>query len=109
MDTLVLGHGKFYLTGKNTIRCSPIPVSEWINGPYVSVDNNSQVQPDILYDLAKIPWSFASDMSYDRIIDTTGLGLKGFYGKDYFEAEIRRILKPNGGFYGSRNGYVIKK
>jgi hypothetical protein len=106
MQTLVLGHGKIY-ANPSAIYCSPIPLDDWINQPYISVDMRADVQPDIVYDLTHMSWTFATNGSYDRIIDTTGIALKHYYRSDTFKAEIRRILKPGGIFYG-RRGYTIQ-
>jgi len=104
---LILGHGKLYHHphGRNqsSIRCSPIPVENWINQEYISVDNRPEVEPDIIYDLNQDTWYFAEDNQFEQIIDTTGLGLSHKYKKQSFIDELNRILKPNGIFHGWRN------
>jgi hypothetical protein len=119
MNTLVLGHSKYY--NINDIRCSPIPLSQWI------IDEN--IKPDIVYDLKNTPWKFAEDNSFDRIIDATGIEIntlcskidvenlykfeKSDIGKVYYsyspemKNEILRVLKENGTFYG-RNFIMTK-
>ena len=92
MNTLVLGHGKYYLKKGSSIFCSPIPKEQWINDDYISVDNNVDVEPDIIFDLQKEIWDFAHNNSYDRIIDTTGLFLSDNYKKDSFKIEIKRAF-----------------
>jgi hypothetical protein len=106
--TLVLGHGKYYVT--HGMRCSPIPLDDWINDSYTSVDCDPDVEPDIVFNLRIDKWTFAKDSEYDRIIDTTGIGLFTLeYKKDSFWKEIDRILKPGGTFYGIRGHTITKK
>ena len=105
--TLVLGHGSYYVTTSD-VRCSPIPLEKWINDEHVSVDICEDVNPDIIYDLREDIWTFAENNQYDRIIDTTGLGLIHRYKDKSFINEINRILRPNGVFYG-RGNFIIEK
>jgi hypothetical protein len=127
MKTLVLGHGRYY--NINDIRCSPIPLSQWIYNEYISVDIDKNIKPDIVYNLKNIPWKFAKDNSFDRIIDATGIEIntlcskidvenlykfeKSDIGKVYYsyspkmKNEILRVLKENGIFYG-RNFIMTK-
>ena len=98
MKTLVLGHGRLY---GNDVRCSPIPLVDWINDEYVSVDCNEDVKPDIVYDLSHRPWTFAQESEYDRIIDTCGCMRLPM-------DEVMRILKPCGIYYG-RRGPITKQ
>jgi ubiquinone/menaquinone biosynthesis C-methylase UbiE len=72
----------------------------------VSVDNDESVKPTIVYDLYKLPWAFASEASYDRIIDTTGLAMSRKYRDIKFLKELQRVLKEGGTFYG-RNGFTF--
>lgn len=107
-NTLVLGHGKYY--NRNSIRCSPIPLEDWIDTRYTSVDCDPEVEPDIVFPLQLDKWTFAKDSEYDRIIDTTGIGLFTMtYKRDCFWQEISRILKPGGTFYGVRGNTITKK
>jgi hypothetical protein len=126
-NTLVLGHSKYY--NINDIRCSPIPLSQWIYDEYITVDIDKNIKPDIVYNLKNIPWIFAEDNSFDRIIDATGIEIntlcskidvenlykfeKSDIGKVYYsyspemKNEILRVLKKNGTFYG-RNFIMTK-
>lgn len=105
----VLGHGKLYeRTGDWSARCSPIPVREWRTRPYVSIDKQTDVRPDIVWDLERTPWSFAADATAEMIVDTTGLGLERAYKRDNFRAELLRVLKPGGLFCG-RNAVRLRK
>jgi len=106
MITLILGHGEYFNINRD-IRCSPIPIEDWINDKYISVDFIPEIKPDILHDLRKYPWPF-EDTSFDKIIDTCGMGLEGDYKKTQFITEIKRILKKNGIFIGRKN-YIINK
>ena len=90
------------------IRCSPIPLDKWIYDEYISVDICKDVEPTIVYDLRKDKWDFAQDNSYDKIIDTCGIGLKHKYKNNIWKEEIIRVLKPNGIFYGHGN-FIIQK
>jgi hypothetical protein len=118
LKTLVLGHGNYYK--KENIRCSPIPVDEWFNDPYISLDDIAEINPDILYHIDNKRWTFAKDSSYDRIIDCTGGSLMygGFNSIHFHEdnlntvffKEIQRILRPYGLFYANkRTGWVFQK
>ncbi len=123
MKTLVLGHGRYYKTKEeydaipqdkqgyySTIRCSPIDINEWYSDEFTSVDMDTGVRPDIVYDLRKRPWTFAKDEYYDRVIDTCGIAFVHFHTYDtWFMTEVLRILKPGGRFYGIRNITVTKK
>lgn len=115
MRTLILGHGKLYK--KKDIRCSPIPVDDWFNEPYESLDYDPYVDPDILFEIKTGVWTFAPDETYDRIIDTTG-GVLSYGGSHYsirrsfphVLREVQRILKPSGIFYTDlRNDTVYQK
>ena len=101
MKTLVLGHGRLYGTD---VRCSPIPLVDWINDDYVSVDVDAETLPDIVYDLSVIPWTFAQDGEYDRIIDTTGGNLQARRGcRQIPMGEVLRVLKRGGTYYYERS------
>lgn len=106
MKTLVLGHGRLY---GNDVRCSPIPLVDWINDDYLSVDMDAESQPDIVYDLSVVPWTFAQEGEYDRIIDTTGGYIQDITrrgrGRLPME-EVTRILKKGGIFYGKNWRHV---
>lgn len=109
--TLVLGHGSFFAEGdiafpdSNYIRCSPIDKRAWLDAPHISVDIDPEMRPDIVYDLRVLPWAFAADNAYDRIVDTCGLGLERMYRNRAFVAELDRVLAPGGSFFG-RRGFV---
>jgi hypothetical protein len=105
---LVLGHGSLYVQDGDRIRCSPIDKSIWLSSPHTSVDMDSDTLPDIVFDLRKMPWTFALDESYDNIVDTSGIALESFYRSTCFDREIRRVLKKGGTFYG-RRCYVVRK
>jgi hypothetical protein len=105
MKTLVLGHGRTY--EKEQIRCSPINVNEWFNDPFDCVDNLTCVKSDILFNLRK-HWIFASDESYDRIVDCTGGAIQGSHGANipvdtFILNQVQRILKPYGLFYPDKH------
>lgn len=124
MKTLVLGHGKAYVTKdkydtlsekekKETLfllmRCSPYEAGEWYNQEYTSIDNDTFVKPDILYDLRKRPWTFAESESFDRVIDTCGIAFMHLHTYDtWFLEQVKNVLKPGGTFYGFR-GYSFVK
>ena len=104
--TLVIGHGKAYK--KNNIRCSPIPIDDWFDEPFDSLDAYPEAEPDILFEIKTGVWTFSADESYDRIIDCTGGILsQGNLNRRSFPSilrEVRRILRPDGIFYtDSRN------
>ncbi len=122
MRTLVLGHGKFYLSDEDydrlpkskkdqhaTIRCSPIKIEDWYTQPYICVDIDTYIRPDIVYDLRRRPWVFAENESFDRVIDTCGIAFVrfNFYDK-WFLDEVLRILKPGGIFYGRGDNRIQK-
>jgi hypothetical protein len=115
MKTLVIGHGEAYK--KEEIRCSPIPVDDWFDESYDSVDAYAEVEPDILFHIQTGVWTFASDGSYDRIVDCTGgcLSHGGYsysvrHSQPYILREVLRVLKTNGIFYtDSRTQYLYKK
>ena len=96
---LILGHGRLYKIDE--IRCSPIPVENWYVKDYFCIDIEADVSQDLVYDLEKLPWSFISSNTYSIIIDTCGILLKSRYKKERFTEEIKRILTPDGVFYGS--------
>lgn len=105
MKTLVLGHGRLYGID---VRCSPLPLVDWINDEYTCVDWCEDVEPDLLYDLSVIPWTFAQDEEYDRIIDTCGMAIQGRHGCQKIPVdEVMRILK-RGGVYHDRSGKHVK-
>ena len=109
MKSLILGHGKRYENNPDIdIRCSPIDKYIWLNSDYTSVDMFEDVEPNIVYDLRKYPWRFATSESYDCIIDTCGIGLQSRYKTDNFCKEINRVLKQGGVFYGY-GGFTIVK
>ena len=95
---LVLGHGHIF--GYQDTRCSPIPPNCWYENDFVCVDINPNHKPDYTHDLRTFPWKFASDNSFNMIIDTTGTILKHLYKKQIFCNELERILTPDGIFYG---------
>ena len=108
-NVLILGHGRKYK--KTDIKCSPILLDEWFEFPYTCVDINPDINPDIVYDLdIKTQWNFANDNEYDIIIDTCGILFSSRYKsfKYNFINQIKRILKPNGYFFG-RNKFVFYK
>lgn len=115
MKTLVIGHGKTYK--KNEIRCSPIPIDDWFNSPFDSLDAYPEVEPDILFEIKTGVWTFAPDESYDRIIDCTGgslsRGMHSYSVRRYYPCilqEVLRILKTDGVFYtDSRNKTIYQK
>lgn len=82
-----------------------MPLDAWYNDPYVSVDRDAVVQPDIVYDLRLVPWAFASDNSFDTIIDCCGIGLVPYRAS--LRNEFMRVLAPGGTFFG--RGLVMKK
>lgn len=96
--TLVLGHGRAYL---HDTRCSPVDLGD---GEHTSVDISPEAQPDILYDLRRLPWAFAADASFVRIIDASGLALQQLYRRPEFLRELDRVLEPNGTFQGTFHG-----
>lgn len=101
---LILGNGKLYEKNPSTsIRCSPIPVENWISKDRINIDYDINVRPDIIYDLRNSIWNFAENDTFCYIIDTSGIALKYHY-KDILP-EICRILKDNGIFYGNKITY----
>ena len=112
--TLVLGHGRYFAEADlefpdgHYIRCSPIDKRLWLDLPHTSVDFDPEVRPDIVYDLRVLPWAFARDGGYDRIIDTCGLAIDRLYTTPKFIAELDRVLTPGGTFFG-RRGFVFSK
>ena len=114
MSTLILGHGKLYAQkhkqrpGEMWIRCSPIDTKLWLDDAHTSVDIDANMLPDIVYDLKKLPWAFAGDGSFDRIIDTCGMGLERLYKQPKFIQELDRVLAAGGTFVGW-SGFTYKR
>ena len=114
MTTLVLGHGRLYADGEienpesQCIRCSPIDKCSWLNVFHTSVDIDPEVLPDIVYDLFILPWRFAANGQFDRIVDTCGMAIERLYKNDRFIAELDRVLITGGMFFG-RRGFVHTK
>ncbi len=105
MRILVLGHGRKYEL--NDIRCSPgtYPTDKWFYLEYTCVDKNTDVNPDIIFDLNK-PWTFVQE-KYDLIVDTAGcaFGGRGRY-KAKFIQQILNSLAENGTFHGWSNTVI---
>ena len=100
MRTLILGHGALY--NKSWVRCSLLDVDEWFDSPYDSVDNDEQVKPTFLFDLRNKHWTSFATEKYDRIVDTTGLGLSGINSRELNIAVLKKgseILNVGGTFY----------
>lgn len=104
MKVLVLGHGKRYDSPHLSMRSSPPEAGDWWTIEHTSVDKDPSVEPDIVYDLNTMPWTFCEPESYDRVIDASGtVFVFGFRYSERFLKEVFRILKPGGMFYGRRN------
>ena len=100
MTTLVLGHGRKYT--REETKCSPIDVDLWVHMPHTTVDVDPTVLPDVVADMHDIPWAFAEEASYDRIIDATGSLLsRRLYEDPRFITELRRVLRTRGVFFGA--------
>lgn len=100
---LVLGHGRGY----GTPRCLTIPIDDWNlkkeNGKLLYIDNDKECAPDIVLDL-ETRWILFPDNYTDTIIDTTGLGSRGF--NCLFWNEVYRVLKPGGCMFSrNQSGY----
>lgn len=94
---LILGHGALY--GPNSIRCSAVPPERWLHDPFISVDTDADVRPDVVWDLKKYPWPFRNGV-FEEVIDTTGLGLVQEAQTLRFQSEVLRVLVDGGTFVG---------
>lgn len=92
---LILGHGKVYEETPTGIRCSAVPPERWLHEPYICVDVQVQVRPDVVWDLLTYPW-------FEQVIDTTGIGLVTEAQTLRFQSEVLRVLVDGGTFVGPR-------
>ena len=95
--------GKVLLIGAGSSKQKLIGCHENVNwcGDVVTLDNNKDHSPDVVWDLEQLPYPFM-DSEFDEIHGYEVLEHTGFQGdwKFFFDqfSEFHRILKPGGVF-----------